>query len=329
VDALLASGRITTFAGAAFLFGLGPVYALVLHHGFAAATDTKWRRGHERMARRLALEADAAFAGLIVGSLLTLLGQVRDAAQRHGASVRASDVVDTLGTGFGGWTALRLVLTVAMFAALRGQLRDRLARAEGARAMPAEDRTFWIGWTVFGTALLASIAMTSHAAAGPRPLLAVPVNLAHLATSAVWLVGICVLATALPVALATRDARSQLHLFSPTLARFARLAFLAVLATAVTGALNALAVLDDVGALRTTAYGQTLLVKVWLFAWIVGLGGLNHFVLLRRLQAAATPQEGAARMRVIGGSVAVEFLFGVLLLGATAVLTGLSPTSTG
>jgi hypothetical protein len=34
-------------------------------------------------------------------------------------------------------------------------------------------------------------------------------------------------------------------------------------------------------------------------------------------------------MRAIGACVAVEFLFGILLLGATAVLTGLSPSGPG
>jgi copper transport protein len=325
---MLAAGRLVTFAGAAFLFGIGPVYVSVLHRGFAAATDAKWRRGHELMARRLGHQGDAAFAGLVVGSLLILSAQVREAAQRHGGSLRGADVLDTLSTGFGGWTALRLVLTLAMFVALRGQLRGRLARADGERALPRDDRSFWAGWTVFGAAILASIAMASHAAAGSSPMLAVPVNFAHLVSSALWLVGICVLATALPVALGTRNTRSQLHLFSPTLARFSRLAFLAVLATAATGVLNALAVLDDLGAVNTTSYGQTLVTKMWLFLWILGFGGLNHFVLLRRLRAASSA-DGAGRMRAIGACVAVEFLFGILLLGATAVLTGLSPSGPG
>jgi copper transport protein len=237
--------------------------------------------------------------------------------------VGLGDLTAALQTRFGTWTALRLLLVVCMVFALRAQLRVRLGQDE--RTEDPQARVFWLAWLGFGAAVLATVTMSSHSAAGDRPALSLPVNLLHLLTSAVWLAGVCVLVTALPVALGTRRERIQVRLFAPTLASFARLAFRAVLLTALTGALNTLAVIGDFGGLRASRFGQALEVKVWLFLWILAFGGLNHFVLMRRLQAAGAGREGAGPMRSVAGGVSAELAFGVLLLASTAVLTGLSP----
>lgn len=310
--------RFLTFAGAAVLFGLVPVCRLVLAPGFAIVPAGSWRRARALLVRRLSVALDAALGAVVVAALVTLAVQVWRVHGLRGGSFPAA-LAATVDTGFGRWTALRIVATAALAIAVRRDFRDRAlapAAAEGSRV-------YWGTWTALAVLLLATLSLTGHAAAADPVAVAVAVDVLHLAAGSTWLTGITVLALGLPVALRQRRDRAQLQLLVPTLRSFSRLAVVAVLTAGATGVVNALVALGSFSALRQTGYGQALVVKVWLFAWVLALGGVNHFVLLRRLAAAATRGRASGQQTGIAVSVAAECLFGAVLLAVTAVLTGL------
>jgi putative copper export protein len=131
----------------------------------------------------------------------------------------------------------------------------------------------------------------------------------HLAAVAAWIGGLAWLATALRRDVATSSVRAASSVAA---------AGLGVLL--VTGFLRAT---DELGGpgwwLRVfdTDYGTALAVKLGIVVPLVGLGALNRFRNVRRLEAGGRP----ALLRTIGG----ELVLAAAVLAATAVMTGLPP----
>ena len=95
----------------------------------------------------------------------------------------------------------------------------------------------------------------------------------------------------------------------------------------LTGLYSADAALGDLQALRTSPYGQFLLVKSWLFLSVVALGAVNHLLLVPRLVRAA---QARGRLRTddrLAWTVAMEVVLALAILTVTSILIGLARPS--
>jgi len=166
------------------------------------------------------------------------------------------------------------------------------------------------GWTVpCAAALLGSLAWAGHAAAGGSGFFAVADGF-HLLAAGIWPGGLVPLALFLvsaPDAEAVRAVR-----------RFSAVSLVTVALLAATGAINAWHLVGGWSALGTTGYGRLLLVKVALFAVMVGIGARNLLALKPRLP------EPAAR-GWLQGNVGAELVLGMGVVGVVALLGMLPP----
>ncbi len=106
---------------------------------------------------------------------------------------------------------------------------------------------------------------------------------------------------------------------------FTRIATWTLVVVLATGLLRAVGEVGSVSALFDTRYGVTLIVKVALVAFLVGLGALNHFFWVPALRG----EGGAARgERRFGLNSRGELAVALTVLAATAVLSGLAPAGT-
>ncbi len=158
-------------------------------------------------------------------------------------------------------------------------------------------------------AFLATLSLTAHAGATGE-LLPVVADVLHLAAAALWLGAVMGLAF-LP--------ETYAGLAAPVAARVSRAGLLSVLTLLASGVYSASLHLFGFSALRTSTYGQALLVKLLLVAVILGLAALNRWWLLPRLGRG----EGFAPLRRL---VRLELLLLALVLIATGVLSSTVPT---
>ncbi len=167
-------------------------------------------------------------------------------------------------------------------------------------------------------ALLASLSLTSHGAAGQLwPVLATLVDWLHLLANGAWIGGLLALVLAFLPALRHLPADERHAALRPTLRRFSTLALTSVLIVAVTGAfLTSLHFLVP-SDLVDTAYGRAWLVKLALGLLIL-VFGLANAVALRPAWADRLPLAACWRL---SRAVQVEVWLGLIILLATAVLT--------
>jgi putative copper export protein len=163
-------------------------------------------------------------------------------------------------------------------------------------------------------AVVGSFLLTGHTSVDPqRPWLA-PLLFIHLSIVAFWLGSLWPLRQVL--SLEARTAAAQV------VAAFSVAAIWLVPVIALAGASMAVLLLPDVAALWQP-YGRLLLVKVALFALLMGLAALNRL----RLTPALAQGERQAPAR-LGTSIALEYTLICATLVVTAVMTGsYSPTS--
>lgn len=151
------------------------------------------------------------------------------------------------------------------------------------------------------------------------PLIA---DLLHFSAAAVWLGGVARLSLILAPA-AGREPE-LIGGVGAAIKRFSPLAMACVLILALTGLAQANLVIGDLDALLRTGYGQTLLLKIALFAGLIGLGALHQMALAPRL-ATLRGRAGAdapAALRLMGRTLLIELGAGAAILGAAAILVG-------
>jgi len=172
-------------------------------------------------------------------------------------------------------------------------------------------------WSLGAVGAAASAAMLARALAGHADAssvrwFAVGVQWAHLVAVGAWVGGLVWLL----IALRRGDPGRGRGLAR----RFSKVAAATLAAVALTGALRSL---DEVGAwsrLVDTSFGVALLVKVGLFAALVGVGALSRFRHVRH----------TGPVRTAGGlrrTVRAEVALGAAVLAAAAVLAGLPPSA--
>jgi len=128
---------------------------------------------------------------------------------------------------------------------------------------------------------------------------------------------------------ATTPALSQQ--LARALARFSLGGSVIVVLLAVTGAANLLFLvpLAELPQLLHAPYGRLLLVKLALFSGMLGLAGLNRFMLVPALEQARHDDERLAAISRLRLSVPLELLAALTVLGLGALLGRLDPLGIG
>lgn len=192
----------------------------------------------------------------------------------------------------------------------------------------ARTRVRWALQSAMGAVGLSSLAWTGHGAAddGPRGLVHLTADIVHLLAAGVW---VGALAGLLLLIMQTRSAGND-RADRIALAGFATVGTIAVAAIVATGLVNSwfLVGFANIGALASSLYGRLLILKLAVFAGMVGLAGLNRF----KLTPAITARGGsvaADTMRSIRRSVAVEASLAMIVLGLVAWIGTLAPPVSG
>lgn len=281
-DALKSEGGSGDVTG--ILYGaarFGAFAGLTVLVGGAAFLILFWAGGvRSRRARSILWAAWAAAAAS------TALGIVLQGPYSAGLPLtdgfKPSLIADVLDTRFGTVWGVRLLLLLAVVPLLRavGPRRERLP-----------------GWWapaggVLAIALLLTPGVSGHAATGTLIPLALAADVVHLASIAVWLGGLVMLSVA---CLPERD----VAVMRVTCPRFSKMAFVAVGLILTTGTFQSWRQIQELDALTSTAYGKLVLLKLALFAGIIGVAYLSRGLVRGRLRApgAVPAPAGPGAMR--------------------------------
>lgn len=187
-------------------------------------------------------------------------------------------------------------------------------------ALPGHGRAWFSALLYIGALLLITQAWFGHAAegAGFYRAIVIIVYATHALATAAWVGGLA------PLLFAIIEQRR----FGPheareytldILSRFSLMAMVAVTLIVVSGIANAgFRVAGSFGKLFDSDYGDLLLKKVALVAVMIAFACVNRFVLMPRLRAASL--KGMTQIVRLRYSVTLELAFGILVLGASAIL---------
>jgi copper resistance protein D len=170
-----------------------------------------------------------------------------------------------------------------------------------------------------GALLMGSLAWSGHAGGTPGAAGVIHrgSDFLHLVAAAAWWGGL------LPLALILRLARGSADPTGADVARtatfrFSTLGLVSVGTLLATGVVNTWALVGNVGAFVETPYGQLLLVKVGLFAVMVGVAAINRLRLAPKL-----PDANASRS--LQRNALVEFALGLIIIAIVGALGTLPP----
>lgn len=240
----------------------------------------------------------AGIAGMIA-TVGTIIGQATEAAD--GPVTGA-----TLGAVLGGRTGLLLLARLGLLALL-------LSMTWWLHSLhPRMRRRWWLAAAV-GSGVLVTFSVQGHSAAR-GDWLGVVLDWVHLVAMAAWLGGL------VPLVMVLWWARTDRALLRVVVACFSGVALVSVATLTLTGLYLAWVQVGSLQALLPTTYGRALLVKLGLFALLIGLGALNLLVL--------APHLGWRSGRSLRRTVGVELAVGSVLLLAVGVLTGVAPAGT-
>jgi len=223
--------------------------------------------------------------------------------------------------------ALRDVLNLTQFG-LVSQIR--LALAIVLAICLAFDRSALLRWLGLGAAagLIASIAWTGHAASTPHKLgyVHLAADALHLSASAAWIGGLVPLALLL-------DVGRRYHLLPwasleiDVVRRFSLLGIVSVAMLIVSGLINAWILVGSFGGLVVTAYGWILMLKLIVFAIMVGLATVNRFRLTPQLALPPGSEAQCYALRRLTRNSVTEIALGLLVFSIVGVLGTLHPAT--
>ena len=169
-------------------------------------------------------------------------------------------------------------------------------------------------------ALLALQIPSSRIAILPDAAIPLIADLLHFSAAAVWLGGVARLG--LTLAPAAARGPELIGGVGAAIRRFSPLAMASVLVLALTGLAQANLVIGDLDALLGTGYGRTLLLKIVLFAGLIGLGALHQMALAPRLATlrGRMGSDAPAALGLIRRTLLIELGAGAAILGAAAIL---------
>ncbi|MFI5936829.1 copper resistance CopC/CopD family protein [Actinoplanes sp. NPDC051494] len=289
VRALIPVGKYLGYAGLVLLVGPVLVLALLWPHRLS-------RVGPARLVW--------TGLGLVLGS--TILAIWLQAPYTTGTGlfgVSGGDLQDVLGSTFGAVMLVRLGVVVASAFLLRPLLRGAGGESKADLAL--------LG--VLGVAALATWPLTGHPTASPVAGVSVVVDAIHLASMAVWLGGLVMLAGFLLRQANERELGAILPIWS-------RWAATAVAALIVAGSVQALIEVASFKGLYSSTYGRLILVKIALAAVVIGMAAFS-----RKLVRDRTAENGPRTLRRV---VLAELAVTAIVLGVTAALVQIPPPRT-
>jgi copper transport protein len=315
VGALMAVDRLVVTTGLLVLVG-GAGFVAVARLPKAASRMTR------RLERRAWWLLGVAWWATLMGTLggLLLHGPFTVGAPLS-RTLDATLLDQTVHTRFGGIWAGR-VLLLLILALLRVWSPQQATRMR---------TSAWLAVGVVAAALVATPALSGHAAARPDAAVGIMVGVLHFSAVAVWFGGLILLGTCvLP--------RPDVGLLQ-AVPRFSAVAFTAMVVIVVTGILQSWRQLGSLQALGHTAYGRLLAAKMAAFLLLIVFAGYSRVLVRRNLTArafvgAATPHQpagGAAPARLSDDTdarslwllrrlVLAELAIAIVVLAITALL---------
>jgi copper transport protein len=309
--------------------------------GRGEPTDAARGRTLDRVVtRRLLLLAGGALLVLLLASLVGVGLQV---SKVTGGSFFGSFSGGALGdfllnTRTGAIWLARLLMPLVVGMLLAPVLGAALRRDDGGRDV---ERVAALGAPLpvalglaGGIAYLLTLSLISHAAAVAFWVsFTVALDWLHLIGTAVWIGGLIGFALIIPPLRASGKART---LLVAAITRFSKLAVAGPLVLALTGTYSAWLHVGGLDALMQTDYGRALIVKLALFAVLLGFGAFNQRWLLERLAVSQKGDAGAKGgaeavqtsprlMRLFGRTVRAEVAIAALLLLVVSLMVGFAP----
>lgn len=201
------------------------------------------------------------------------------------------------------WIARSLIALFLLFALL---LRARHRRGE---ALPC----------FLAVLLMGSLAWSGHAGGTPGSAGVIHRgnDFLHLVAAAAWLGGLLPLVLILRLARGSADPGLAKIAQTATL-RFSTLGLVAVATILVTGIVNTWALVGNGRAFIETQYGRLLLVKVALFAVMVGIAAVNRLKLAPMLPDASA-------LRSLERNALIEFALGLIIVVIVGALGTIAP----
>jgi len=319
--------RTVSFASHLFLFGLVPLLLLVVRPSFAGLAGDAWDAARRRMAGRMEGLVQAAVTGTALATLVALVVQFTLVSEVEGGEITSRPILSVLETRFGSMYLLRFPLLAGLLVLLTGRVRAwSLSGTIESESGPG--RAWWIGWAALAGGLLATSTFSGHAGVGQPVALSVTNDLLHLACAGTWFTGIVVLALVLPDAWRGRDDAERVQLLTPAIVRFSTVAMVTITILGITGALNSFLHVGRLADLFETSYGVTLSLKILVYLGILAVGGVNHFFVRKRLEAALESGRGDTSQRLFRRTIAIELGMALVIVGMTGFLTGEGRTRT-
>ncbi|MFC0110396.1 copper resistance D family protein [Kibdelosporangium aridum] len=193
-------------------------------------------------------------------------------------------------------------------------LADLLQRREKA----ARSAAWRVGAGAVALGLLRTAGLTGHAVDAPDKTVAEIAALVHLAGVCAWFGGLVFLL----LGVLPRRRPGELATVTP---KYSRLAMISVTVIVLAGTVLALQLLPSLDVLVTTGYGRLLLIKLAVFAVILGAAQLSKRWVKRRLDFAVVLRGDSATVRPFVYSVAVETVLVVAVLVAASLLVTANP----
>jgi copper resistance protein D len=189
-----------------------------------------------------------------------------------------------------------------------------------------KSRAFQCVGAMVATTLLASLAWAGHAGArlGAQRPIHLTADAAHLALAGLWPGGLLPL-TLFLVRTWRSNEPSLLLAAAAMTRRFSALSLFVVGALAGTGLVNSYFLVGSFRALVATDYGRLLMLKLFLFLIMIGLGAWNRLRLNPQLKAAGeSNDQQRAALRKLMRNVIAELCMGTLIVLIVAAL-GVTP----
>jgi copper transport protein len=295
-----------------------------------AGAGAGWAAASSAFAARLrGLLLISALAGVLSAVVaIVLQGAVAGGTTMWDAAT-PEVVGDVLGTRFGVYWGLGIVAwtAVAALAAPPRVMPVLQPASVGATGLALPGSSRLAALAVPLAALAALPALGGHASVQSPVAVLLPANVLHVAAMAAWLGGIAVLVLALRSATARLEGADRTRLLAAVVARFSALAGVAIAVVLASGIAQGLVEVRTIDNLFDTAFGRAVLVKVVIFAAIVGLGAVNRRRLLPALARAAhdgtTPGRAGLLLR---RTLRAELALGVAALAVTGALAGYAPS---
>jgi copper resistance protein D len=250
-----------------------------------------------------------AWIGLAITGLSGVIWLLLQAASMSGLPLREAATAEVLATvlndtQFGLVSEVRAAFAIVLVACLAF---DRLPLAH---------------WLALAAALglAAAIAWTGHAGSTPDAIdnIHLAADALHVLAVATWIGGLVSLVLLL-AAISEIPALPGAMLAHDAARRFSALGMLSVAILVLSGIVNAWILVGSFHALLVTEYGRILILKVVIFAFMLGFAAVNRFWLTPRLAASPGSEQLESLRRLKRNSV-IEIALGLAIFVVVGVL---------